>query len=228
LAIFGALPPNGAAQANPAAPSPAVGQEFAGVGSVNQSATPTDFQQRYPRYQLHIGDVVEIVFPLTPDFSQVVKVEPDGYIPLHGAHNLHVAGQTVPEVIESIRKAYREILRDPEITLSLKEFEKPYFMVSGQVARAGKYDLTSDTTVTQGLALAGGLTKDAKHSNVVLFRRAADGSVEVKKLDVKHMLNSANLTEDVSLRPGDMLYVPKNSISKIQGFLPSTSMGVYK
>jgi polysaccharide export outer membrane protein len=110
--------------------------------------------------------------------------------------------------------------------VSLKEFEKPYFMVSGQVARAGKYDLTSDTTVTQGLAIAGGFTKDAKHSNVVLFRRSGDGSVEVKKIDVKHMLSSANLTEDVSLRPGDMLYVPKNSISKIQGFLPSANTGV--
>jgi protein involved in polysaccharide export with SLBB domain len=53
----------------------------------------------------------------------------------------------------------------------LKDFEKPYFVAGGRVARPGKYDLRGDTTVSQGIALAGGFLDSAKHSQVVLFRR---------------------------------------------------------
>jgi hypothetical protein len=55
----------------------------------------------------------------------------------------------------------------------------------------------------------------------------SDQWTEVKKLDLKQMLRSANLAEDLHLRPGDLIYVPKNTISKIQRFIPTPGMGVY-
>jgi hypothetical protein len=51
--------------------------------------------------------------------------------------------------------------------------------------------------------------------------------VEVRELNVKQMLRSANLSEDLHLEPGDMLFVPKNVVSKIQRFIPSSSLGLY-
>jgi hypothetical protein len=50
--------------------------------------------------------------------------------------------------------------------------------------------------------------------------------MEAKKLDLKKMLSAGNLSEDLHLRPGDMIYVPKNAISKIKPFIPVPGVGV--
>jgi len=44
---------------------------------------------------------------------------------------------------------------------------------------------------------------------------------------MKKMLNTANLQEDLFLRPGDMLYVPKNRISKISRYIPTEALSLY-
>jgi uncharacterized RmlC-like cupin family protein len=41
------------------------------------------------------------------------------------------------------------------------------------------------------------------------------------------MLHDANLEEDAYLQPGDFLYVPKSAFSKIERFIPTSSMGLY-
>lgn len=51
--------------------------------------------------------------------------------------------------------------------------------------------------------------------------------VEVRKLDVKKMMKKGDLTEDAVLKPGDVIFVPQNFISKIDRFLPTSEMGVY-
>src|ERR1700739_1115125 len=47
---------------------------------------------RYPRYMLGADDVLDITFEFTPEFNQTVTVQPDGYITLRGAGDLHVGG----------------------------------------------------------------------------------------------------------------------------------------
>jgi polysaccharide export outer membrane protein len=183
------------------------------------SNVPT-FTVRYPRYKLRPGDTVDISFELTPEFNQAVTVLPDGFITLRDAGDINANGLNLPELTERIRTAYSHILSNPRISVLPKDFEKPYFIADGQVAHPGKYDLRGDTTLVQAVALAGGFTTAAKHSQVVLFRRVDDQWVEGRLLNVKEMLNDRNLSEDLHLRPGDMIYVPKNTISKIQPFLP--------
>ena len=72
---------------------------------------------------------------------------------------------------------YGAFLHDPEVSIILKDFEKPFFLAGGQVARPGKYELRSPTTVAEAVAIAGGFTEQAKHSQVVLFRKLLDGVV---------------------------------------------------
>jgi polysaccharide export outer membrane protein len=171
--------------------------------------------------------VVELSFPLTPEFSQTVTVQPDGFIALRDVGDLHVEGETVPELAETVQKAYKDILHDPVLSVVLKDFEKPYFIVGGQVGKPGKYDLRGDTTVVQALEIAGGMNEFAKHSNVYLFRRVSNDWVETTKLDVKKMMRTGNLAEDMHLRPGDMVFVPKNTYSKISRFIPAPNVGTF-
>lgn len=184
-------------------------------------------QERHPRYVVQAGDSFDISFELSPEFNQSVTVQPDGFVTLRGVGDVYVAGQTVPQVTQTLHTAYEKILHDPMVSILLKDFEKPYFTVDGQVGRPGKYDLRGDTTVTQALAVAGGLTATAKHSQVLLFRHVSDEWTEARVLDVKKMLKSGNLNEDLYLHPGDMVYVPKNTFSKIDRFLPTANIGYY-
>ena len=179
------------------------------------------------RYRINPSDTLELTFPLTPEFNQTVTVQPDGYITLRDVGDLQVAGQTLPELTESIKTAYSKILQDPEITVDPKEFEKPFFTVGGQVGKPGKFDWCGDVTLTQAIAIAGGFTDASKHSQVLLFRRVSDQWTEARIINVKKMLSSRDLQEDPELKPGDMLFVPKNALSKIKPFLPTTSVGAF-
>lgn len=191
------------------------------------SSTDKGFEPRHPRYKLQAGDVFDISFELNPEFSQIVTVQPDGYITLRGVGDIQVKGQTVPELTSTLRRAYSGILNTPLISVVLKDFEKPYFIADGQVGRPGKYDLRGDTTLTQAVAMAGGFTESAKHSQVLLFRKASEGWYSAKIFDVKKMEKVGNLREDPQLRPGDMLFVPKNRFSKVKPFLPTSGMGAF-
>jgi polysaccharide export outer membrane protein len=191
------------------------------------SATGKLLQDRHPRYVVQAGDSFDISFELSPEFNQTVTVQPDGFVTLRGVGDVYVSGQTVPQVTQTLRVAYDKILHDPIVSVLLKDFEKPYFTVDGQVGRPGKYDLRGDTTVTQALAVAGGLSASAKHSQVLLFRHVSDEWVEARVLNVKKMMKSGNLSEDMYLHPGDMVFVPKSAFSKIDRFLPTTNLGTF-
>jgi polysaccharide biosynthesis/export protein len=212
-------------------PSRAESGKAGGAGS--QTATPSvtkntpGLQERNPRYRLRKGDSFDLDFAMTPEFNQVVAIQPDGYITLKGVGSVFVEGQNVPELTETLKAAYAPVLHNPVIAISLKDFEKPYFIASGQVGRPGKYDLRGDLTVTEAVAIAGGFDEKSKHSQVVLFRPAPGGGFEAKLINVKKLLASRNLSEDVQLKPGDMLYVPQNAISKIRPFLPTSGVSAY-
>ena len=212
------------AQKIPSSPSASA---LAADSTQSQAGTNPRFQERNPRYCLRKGDSFDVDFAFSPEFNQTVVVQPDGYVTLRGAGSLRVEGQTVPELTETIKKAYANILHDPVITVALKDFEKPYFVAAGQVGKPGKYELRSDLTLVEAVNIAGGFTEASKHSQVLLFRRVSNEMVEARVFDVKKMLASHNLQEDPHLLPGDMLFVPQNAISKIRHYLPTSSVGMY-
>ena len=191
------------------------------------SWSPALTGERHPLYRLHKSDVLDIKFAFEPEFDQVVSVQPDGFIALKGRDELYVEGLRIPELQEAILKAYLPVLRDPEINIFLRDFERPYFIAGGEVGRPGKYDLRSEMTMTEAVALAGGFTERSKHSQVVLFRRVTPEIVESHLLNAKSMLKSRNLGEDIQVMPGDFLFVPQNAISKIKRFLPTSDMSLY-
>jgi polysaccharide biosynthesis/export protein len=219
-----------AAQNVAAASTPTDGSSISSASIPSASApspsTP-GLQQRNPRYKLRKGDSFDVDFAMTPEFNQVVAVQPDGYITLKAIGSMFVEGQTVPELTQTLTNAYTKILHEPVIAVSLKDFEKPYFIASGEVAKPGKYDLRGDLTVTEAVAIAGGFDDKSKHSQVVLFHPVPTGGFEAKLINVKKLMADRDMSEDIRLQPGDMLYVPQNSLSKIKPFLPTSSVSAF-
>jgi polysaccharide export outer membrane protein len=207
---------------NSGAPVPSRDHTFLAGQSAN-----SDLPRRNERYRLCASDVFFLTFPLTPEFNQTVNIEPDGFAALAGADSVHLEGLTTDEAAAAIRTAYAKVLRDPIVTIELKDFNKPYFIVSGQVNKPGKYDLRGYTSASEAVAEAGGFNDSAKHSQVLLFRRENDQWYAVRSLDLKRILEGREPNEDAEIEPGDMLYVPKSLISKVQKFIPASGFGAY-
>jgi len=213
------------------------GQTGAGTGSTGMAAAkpgqadgmgnPRLGGDRRPLYRLNHSDVVALSFTLSPEFDQTLTIQPDGYVALKDAGLVLAEGLTLEEFRLALGRAYTGYLHDPQVAVALKEFEHPYFVAGGEVGRPGKYELRAETTVIEAVEIAGGFTHEAKHSQVLLFRRVNDDLVEARVFNLKKMLKEKRLGEASQLRPGDLVFVPQNSISKIERFLSKPSLSMY-
>ena len=188
------------------------------------SSSEPQLEQRYPRYIIQRQDVLKLSFPLSPEMNQTVTVQPDGYINLQNAGGLHAQGLTVPELVDALKKAYAGVLHDPIVDVDLDDFQKPFFTASGQVGKPGKYELRSDITIAEALAIAGGMTPEAK-TQIFLFHKTSNGWVETRKVNMKDILKGKNVNEDASIKPGDMIYVPEKFIANFKKYVPYSFNG---
>jgi polysaccharide biosynthesis/export protein len=184
-----------------------------------QSSGPV-LEERHPRYILQREDVLLLTFPLTPELNQTVTVQPDGYINLQNTGSVYAQGLTAPELIVAVKKAYTGVLHDPIIDVDIQDFQKPSFTVSGQVGKPGQYELRADITVAEAIAIAGGMTMPTAKTQVFLFHRVSKDQVEVRKVNLKDVLNGKKVNEDAMMQSGDMIYVPEKFISNFRKYVP--------
>lgn len=202
----------------------ALGRDFPPPPAIARPAGAEVFGFQERRYELQPGDVFEVTFPFVPEFNQKVTIQPDGFVTLNPIGDLKAAGNTVPKLGDYLTERYQTVLKDPDLRINLLEFRQPYFTAGGEVGRPGKYELSDHTTVAEAVAIAGGFTAAAKHSQVLLFRSYSEEWVEVKKLNIKELIKRGDLSEDLQLRSGDMIYVPKSALSKVSSFIPRFSL----
>lgn len=169
--------------------------------------------------------MLNISFPLSPELNQTVTVQPDGYITLLNIGGLYVQGMTLPEMTDALTKAYSKTLHSPIINIDLKDFQKPFFVVTGQVAKPGQYDLRYDTTVSEAIAISGGLLPTAK-TQLLIYHRVSPGWMQVSKYNLKDFLNGKKVDEDALVKPGDMIFIPEKTITNFRKYVPYT-FGLY-
>ncbi|MDQ2937451.1 MAG: polysaccharide export protein [Acidobacteriota bacterium] len=179
------------------------------------------------RYVLHPGDILDIQYRYTPEFNQTVSVQPDGYISLEIGGDLKVAGRTLEQVRSGILTKARTRLESPELTVILKEFQKPYVVVAGEVTQPGKFELRERLTAIQAVLLAGGFKDSAKSSQILVFRKLNADVAEVRSLNFKTLKRTSDLENDLTLQPGDMILVPRNRISKIERYVRLASLAAF-
>jgi polysaccharide export outer membrane protein len=179
------------------------------------------------RYRLQPGDVLEVQFRYSPEFNQTVTVQPDGYITMEIGGDLKVAGFTVEQTKQAILRQASSRLQDPVATVVLKEFQKPYFVVAGEVGTPGKQEMRERVTALQAIMLAGGMKETAKSSQVVVYRAINSEIAEVKLLNLKSVKKTSDLENDLTLQAGDVVYVPRDKISKFERFVRIASIAAF-
>lgn len=196
--------------------------------SASQPGLTLQAQEHQPRYALQRQDVIGITFPLSPELNQTVTIQPDGYISLQNAGSLYVQGLTVPEAALAIKRTYATILHDPIVDVDLQDYQKPHFTVTGQVGKPGQYEIRSDITVSEALAVAGGMTMATAKTQVFVLHRVSKGWAEVKQVDLRSISKGKRLEQDVLIQPGDMIYVPEKFIANFRKYVPYTfNAGTY-
>ncbi|HUP04408.1 MAG TPA: polysaccharide biosynthesis/export family protein [Bryobacteraceae bacterium] len=180
------------------------------------------------RYRLQVLDALEVHYRYTPEYDQTVTIQPDGFVNLQIVGDIRAAGLTSDEVQAAILDKARLRLREPEVTVVVKDFQRPYFVVGGEVASPGRFEMRGRVTALEAIAMAGGFKHaDAKHSQVILFRRAGSDLAQTELLDLKAAASASSKKPLEELRSGDLLVVPQNRISKIERFVRFTNIGLY-
>lgn len=175
-------------------------------------------------YRLQPSDVLAVKYRYTPEYDATATIRPDGFITLPIVGEVKVAGLTVGDARRAIAKAAEVRLRDPEISLELQDFQKPRFVVGGEVGKPGQYDLRGRVTLLEAIAMAGGFKTSAKHSQVVLFRRYDPERAVTRVINAKDLARPKTSVEDPTLRAGDFIFVPQNRISKVERFVSIASV----
>jgi len=152
------------------------------------------------------GDLLQITVYGEKELTGLYQVSPEGFIAYPFVGDLSVMGMTNFSLAERIADRLRSgFIRDPQVSVFVKEFNSRRIFVLGQVKNAGKIAIVHELSVVEAIALAGGFTNMADINNVVVTRRDASGREVRFVVDIEAML--AGKVETFRLLPDDIVFV---------------------
>ncbi len=144
----------------------------------------------------------------------VTTVNPDGRIQLPLLGSVNILGMSIDEIKREINLRYRDRITGIQVEPRLTRMAPHFFFVFGRVAQPGRFEMLGPTTVTAGLAQAGGISFGGNARQVVVFRRAEDWRLISTMLDLRggHLGKRPNPSDEIWLRDSDLLIVPDTPI----------------
>src|SRR5271165_5083017 len=189
------------------------------MGAFAAQAQNPGFADRDARYRLQPEDKIEVQYRYTPEYNAQVSIQPDGFVSLPLIGDVKLAGMTLAGATAAVTAKAGERLASPDVTILLREYVKPYYVVAGEVAHPGRFDLRGTVSLVEAIAQGGGFKETSKHTQIVLVRKVDAERAEVKLFDLNRLMSASGVREDPEIRSGDMLIVPKNWISKVEPFI---------
>jgi polysaccharide biosynthesis/export protein len=160
-----------------------------------------------PDYVIGPDDVLTVVFWREKELSSEVAVRPDGKITLPLMNDIQAAGLTPEQLRDELTKAAEKYVEGPTVTVVVKAINSRKVFITGMISKPGPYPLTGPTTVTQLIAMAGGLHEFAKKKDITILRN--EGGREVAyRFNFQDVMKRKNLQQNIELKPGDTIIVP--------------------
>ena len=158
-------------------------------------------------------DVLDITVWRSEELTQKgVVVRPDGYISMPLIGEVDASWRTAKELAAHIAERLKEYKEKPTVHVKVKEVNSYYVYVLGDVAKPGKFQLKSHTTVLQAIALAGGFNAYASKNNMHVRRTVVGPPGHSKELKIParydDLLSGDGDIKDFVLKTGDMVVVP--------------------
>lgn len=192
----------------PAAPAAA---QRAAAGAADAPAASTD-------YRLGAGDIIGVLVFQNPDLSLDARVSESGAVSYPLLGSLPLGGLTLHEAERRIADALSSggFVRQPQVSIVLRQVRGHQVAVLGQVQRPGRFALeTVNTRVSDMLAAAGGIT--ATGDDLLVVTGVREGQPFRKVIDVPALFGAQPAPDDIVLAAGDTLYVSKAPVFYIYG-----------
>ena len=159
-------------------------------------------------YQIGRQDLLEIEVFDVEELSQTVRVGEDGSISLPLLGRLAIAGLTKSELEQLIARLLSDrYVRNPQVTVFVKEYESKKIAVSGAVKKPGTFEMLGRKTLLEMISMAGGLDIDPG-KQIFIFRRENGGQTRRIAIELERLVYQADPALNVALMPNDIVYVP--------------------
>jgi polysaccharide export outer membrane protein len=165
----------------------------------------------YRDYKIGPEDLIEISVFEEEKLNKTVRVSSQGNISLPLLGILRVKGLTANELEREVRELLAEkYLRDPHVSVFIKEYRSQRISVIGAVEKPGPYDVTGQKTILNLLGMAGGLKEDA---GPLLFlirppQPEEEASPNTFVIDLEELLVKGDLSLNLPLIHGDVINIP--------------------
>lgn len=155
------------------------------------------------------GDVLEISVLGIEELSRRVRILGDGTITMPLLGNFRIAGFTVKGSEELIARmlSTKELVNDPQVSIFVVESISGTVSVQGAVQTPGSYDLVGGGTLLEVIGRAGGVTQN-RGGQILVVRGSETPNQETLEIDATRLLDEGDVTQNVSLKPGDIVVVP--------------------
>jgi polysaccharide export outer membrane protein len=170
-------------------------------------------------YTLGPGDAIQVDIFNVPEYSGAngqYEVLVDGTINMALIGTVRVEGLTISQLTGLLQQAYRPYLQRPELlTVKLLAKRPLQIGIAGEVRRPGSYTMggpqSGPATIAQVIQLAGGITQSADIRQIQLRRRQLGRPDQLTTLDLAGLIQLGDLSQDISLRDGDTIFIPTAS-----------------
>jgi polysaccharide export outer membrane protein len=208
------------AQAPAAAQAP-IAVNAPGAATAKPAAAPGPLAPNSPRimpvpagqvaaddYRIGPQDLIEIQVFGIDTLKREVRVNSRGSISLPLVGAVIIGGLTGEEAETLIAQKYeKDYLRDPQVSVFIKEYTSQRITLEGAVAKPGIYPIRGQTSLMQAIAIAGGQGQLSDLHEVLVYRReGADKKMYTYDLD---KIRAGEL-EDPSLVNEDVVVVKRS------------------
>lgn len=194
-----------------------------------QSVTPqpyfpqSNFQQWVdwePQYLLSPGDQLDIVVGSAPELSRTLTVGPDGRVVMPMSQPIMAAGRTFNHLQSALTAELGKQLRDPRVSVTPRAYAPEQIYVGGQVGQPGTYTMSNRIGALEAILMAGGTRSTAKAREVAILRRAPNGGMMIRSVNIRGGLRDiADFNDTTQLRRGDIVFVPATTLAEVGQFV---------
>lgn len=159
-----------------------------------------------PNYGIGPEDVLHVDVWGNEELTGDYTVRPDGRISMPLIQDIKAEGTTSAGLARVIQEKLGVYIKDPNVSVIVKEVNAPKFSVLGYVTKPGTYPLRGDLSVLQALSQAGGFTPFASPGKIKIIRNV-QGKQESRRVNYYDLISGTG-GENYLLKPGDTIVVP--------------------
>jgi len=171
------------------------------------------------QYILGVGDKIEVSVWRNEDLNKEVTIRPDGWLSLPLAGEIKAVDMLPEQLKNEVSLRLAKYIKDPQVSIIVSGFGSQRILILGEVKRPGIYRMSRPLTVLEALATAEGYKEFAHLRSVLVIRKAYSDSPKILSANLLNVISKGDLKEDIPLKAGDIVFVPKKFVGKIKDFL---------